>query len=201
MDPPRVSCAQPRTSVGRPSDLTLDGSLSSSRQQSFVVEQHESDPDSAHSPTSQSSPSRMSRASDPDAPSPVRSSRAHGHSQQRPYSGSPALRQHSPPTRGQRDRPTTAPIGRRGLVVPDRMSTESMMPSLVHRPRLLDLHTRHMALVGKLTSDLEAAVLDTEWYAGLQSSVDVFSACGPMHERAGLTPTQRLTTIVPLVQQ
>ena len=76
------------------------------------------------------------------------------------------------------------------------------MPSLVHRPRLLDLHTRHMALVGKLTSDLEAAVLDTEWYAGLQNSVDVFSACGPMHERAGLTPTQRLTTsFVPLVQQ
>jgi len=81
------------------------------------------------------------------------------------------------------------------------------MPSLTRRPRLLELHHRHMALVGRehmdgLDTDVKEAVRDPAWFEGLGSSIDVFGACGPLHERAGLTPSERLrNSYVPQVQQ
>ena len=98
-----------------------------------------------------------------------------------------------------RQRPSTAPstvrarARRRASHL--HMTTGDMMPTLSQRPRLLELHARHMEHVGRLSDELDAEVGRTpnaEWHAGIRRSLDVFASCGPLHERGGKTPTARL---------
>ncbi|KAL1529152.1 hypothetical protein AB1Y20_000111 [Prymnesium parvum] len=77
------------------------------------------------------------------------------------------------------------------------MSTETFLPALSRRPRLLELHTRHLGLVGKSAAELAAGTDDPLSLEGALRTLDVFRACGPLHERGGATPALRLASESP----
>lgn len=77
------------------------------------------------------------------------------------------------------------------------MTTGMNISVLRRRPKLLELHERHLGLVGKVDVPAEV-VREPEWLATLSGSIDVFRSCGPMHERGGWTASERLhSKVVP----